>query len=77
MVSGLFIPLLGAFFWKKSHPVAAFWAMLLGGSTTLYLTIAQYELPFGLDPNIFGITASFLVFVIISLVLQKEKKADS
>jgi len=74
MVSGLFIPLLGAFFWKKSHPVAAFWAMLLGGSTTLYLTIAQYELPFGLDPNIFGITASLFIFVIISLLLQEQKR---
>jgi hypothetical protein len=24
MVSGLFIPVLGALFWKKSHPIAAF-----------------------------------------------------
>lgn len=74
MVSGLFIPVLGAFFWKRSHPVAAFWAMLIGGSTTLILTLMQTKLPFGLDANIFGITASFLVFVIISLALQKEKR---
>ena len=74
MVSGLFIPLLGAFFWKKSHPIAAFWAMLIGGGTTLYLTIAQYELPFGLDPNIFGITASLIVFVGLSTIFRKEKR---
>jgi SSS family solute:Na+ symporter len=24
MVSGLFIPVLGALFWKKSHPIGAF-----------------------------------------------------
>ena len=74
MVSGLFIPILGAFFWKRSHPVAAFWGMLIGGSTTLVLTLMQTKLPFGLDANIFGITASFLVFVIISLALHKEKR---
>jgi len=73
MVSGLFIPVLGAFFWKKSSPIAAFWAMLVGGSTTLILTIMQVQLPFGLDPNIFGITASLVLFVLISLVVQKEK----
>jgi SSS family solute:Na+ symporter len=73
MVSGLFIPLLGALFWKRSHPIAAFWGMLTGGSTTLFLTIFQYKLPFGLDANIFGITASFMVFVGLSMILKKEK----
>jgi SSS family solute:Na+ symporter len=74
MVSGLFIPVLGAFFWKRSHPVAAFWAMLVGGSTTLVLTLTQIELPFGLDPNIFGITASLVLFIVISFFFQKEKE---
>lgn len=73
MVSGLFVPVLGAFFWKRSHPVAAFWAMLIGGSTTLFLTLVQLKLPFNLDPNIFGISASLFMFVILSLFFQKEK----
>lgn len=73
MVSGLFVPVLGAFFWKRSHPIAAFWAMLIGGSTTLFLTLAQFKLPFNLDPNIFGISASFFMFVILSLFFQKDK----
>jgi SSS family solute:Na+ symporter len=72
MVSGLFIPLLGAFFWKKSHPVAAFWGMLIGGSTTLLLSSFDLALPFGLDSNIFGISASLLIFVPISLILNKK-----
>ncbi len=73
MVSGLFIPLIGAFFWKKSHPIAAFWAMLIGGSTTLLLTFVRVKLPFDLDPNIFGISASLIFFVFLSIFYQKEK----
>ncbi|MEA3318323.1 MAG: sodium:solute symporter family protein [Bacteroidota bacterium] len=73
MVSGLFIPILGAFFWKKSHPIAAFWAMLVGGSTTLILTSLSLNLAFGLDANIFGITASLLIFVPLSLIYNKKK----
>ncbi|PLX13283.1 MAG: sodium:solute symporter [Marinilabiliales bacterium] len=73
MVSGLFIPVLGAFFWKRSHPIAAFWAMLVGGTTTLTLTLTQFELPLGLDPNIFVITASLILFVGLSFFFQKDK----
>ncbi len=73
MVSGLFIPVLGALFWKKSHPTAAFWSMLFGGSTTILLIITKNKLPFGIklpehiDANIYGISISLLLFVIISL----------
>jgi SSS family solute:Na+ symporter len=67
MVSGLLIPVLGGLFWKRSTPAAAFWAMLVGGSTTVALTVASIRMPFGLDPNVFGLTASLLVFVVISM----------
>ena len=67
MVSGLFIPVLGAFYWKRGTAQAAFWAMLSGGSLTLLLSVLGVELPLGLDPNIFGITASLIVFIGLSL----------
>src|SRR6056297_2039183 len=73
MVSGLFIPILGALFWKRSSPVAAFWSMLIGGGTTLYLTIAQFKLPYGLDPNIFGITAGLILFVGLTFLFPRRK----
>jgi SSS family solute:Na+ symporter len=76
MVSGLFIPILGAFYWKMSHPVAAFWAMLAGGGTTLMLTIIKVKLPYGLDPNIFGITVSLFLFVMITVFYYKRKGLD-
>lgn len=62
MVSGLFIPVLGALFWKKVSPLAAFWAMIGGGATTLTMQIASLTLPGGLDPNLAGITVSALLF---------------
>ncbi|HNP17639.1 MAG TPA: sodium:solute symporter family protein [Fulvivirga sp.] len=66
MVSGLFVPLLAALFWKNTRPEAAFWAMLIGGGTTLVLILFKVSLPFGLDANIYGITASLLTFIIVN-----------
>jgi len=71
MVSGLLVPVLGGFFWSRSSPTAAFWAMLLGGGTTVLLTISEAPLPFGLDPNLFGIVASFVTFVTLSFIYPK------
>lgn len=76
MVSGLFIPVLGAFFWKRGSTIAAFWSMLVGGSTTLLLTILSIKLPFDLDPNIFGITASLIVFVSLSFLFPGRKEIE-
>lgn len=73
MVSGLFVPVLGAFFWKRGSTMGAFWSMLTGGSTTLILTILSVKLPLDLDPNIFGITASLLVFVGLSYLFPGRK----
>ncbi len=66
MVSGLFVPVIGALFWKRGTPTAAFWAMLLGGSTTIAFTISGWALPYDLDANVAGITTSALVFVALS-----------
>ncbi|MGM0498320.1 MAG: sodium:solute symporter family protein [Bacteroidota bacterium] len=75
MVSGLFVPILGALFWKKSSSIAAFWAMLIGGSTTLFLTEAGTNLPYDLDPNIFGITGSLIIFVSFSYLFPTKQKS--
>ncbi len=76
MVSGLFIPILGALFWKRSSPVAAFWSMLIGGGTTLYLTVAQFKLPYGLDPNIFGISAGLILFIGLTFLFPRKQGAS-
>ncbi len=78
MVSGLLVPVIGALFWKKSNPKAAFWSMLLGGTTTISLILSKNELPFGyslpkhLDANIFGISISLITFIILSNYHHKK-----
>jgi SSS family solute:Na+ symporter len=72
MVSGLFIPILGALFWKRSSSTAAFWSMLIGGATTLILTEASVKLPFNLDPNIFGISGSLIIFIAFSYIFPSK-----
>jgi SSS family solute:Na+ symporter len=73
MVSGLLVPVLGAFFTKRGSATAAFWAMIIGGGTTLTLTLLSVTLPFGLDPNIFGISASALIFILFSYLFPGRK----
>ncbi len=71
MVSGLFVPVVAALFLKKASSVAAFWAMFLGGTTTISLIISNLELPLDLDANIFGITTSLVSFIIINTIHNK------
>lgn len=73
MVSGLLVPVIGALYWKKSTPAGAMGAMLIGGGTTITLQIAGLTLPYNLDPNVFGISASFVSFIIISIFTYKAK----
>lgn len=67
MVSGLFVPVMAALFIKKPSDTAAFWAMLLGGGTTITLIAGNWDLPLGLDANIFGISISLITFLILNL----------
>lgn len=64
MVSGLFVPVIGAFLYKKPSPLAALIAIIFGGTTTLVLIAFSFELPLGLDANFFGISASAISFII-------------
>ncbi|MFP4472012.1 MAG: sodium:solute symporter, partial [Bacteroidales bacterium] len=66
MVSGLFVPVIAAFYSKNPNRLAAFMAMLLGGGTTITLIIAEWHLPMGLDANIFGISVSAVSYLLFS-----------
>ncbi len=74
MVSGLFVPILGALFWKRGTASAAFWSMLLGGGTTLTLIISEIDLPLNLDANIYGITISLISYILLSLLTTTRNK---
>lgn len=133
MVSGLFIPVLGALFWKRRSSLAAFWAMLIGGVVTVvlqvsmlalpgsdadlltladtlkpyfapelqttWLNLSEFELrallertlsansivhiswlnltftlPYSLDPNLFGLTASLILYISLTIVYPDKTK---
>ncbi|MEX0647922.1 MAG: sodium:solute symporter family protein [Balneolaceae bacterium] len=81
MVSGLFVPVVGALYWKKSTPAGAMAAMILGGFTTVSLRYLGIELPYNLDPNVFGISVSAISFIIVSLIAgnkpsEQNRKPD-
>ncbi len=67
LVSGLFVPTLGAFFWKRASAGGALLGMLGGGGLTMLLIALQgrgsVHLAFGLDPVVFGMLFSALAFV--------------
>ena len=69
MVSGLTVPTLGAFFWKRSSAPGALAAMLAGGGLTLFLLLTGIEPPFGLAASFYGILLSAIVFIPTSLLL--------
>jgi SSS family solute:Na+ symporter len=73
MVSGLFVPLVAALFFKKTNSNAALLAMISGGLTTVILSIAIKELPFGLDANLFGISTSLILFTAGSYLLPQKQ----
>lgn len=43
MVSGLFIPVVGALYWRRSSATGALWAMIAGGVTTVFLQINMWS----------------------------------
>jgi len=81
MVSGLFIPTLGAYFWKRGSSAGALAGMVGGGSLTLLLIAGGLHLPpwveaFGLDPALYGILFSALLFIPVSLTFPDPKATN-
>lgn len=74
MVAGLFVPTLGAYFWKKSDSTAALTAMIIGGGSTIYFIFAKTAIIWELDASIIGILLSAVSFVAISLLKSRELK---
>lgn len=73
MVSGLFLPTLGALFWRRVSGTAAFWSIVSGGSLTVWLAIADLQLR--LDPVFYGMGASGVVLVV--LTFARPHRGDS
>jgi SSS family solute:Na+ symporter len=65
MVSGLLVPVIALLVFKKPNKTAALTSMITGGTTTLALTVLEVAIPFGLAPNVFGLTISVFSYLII------------
>ncbi|MBN2263341.1 MAG: sodium:solute symporter family protein [Prolixibacteraceae bacterium] len=72
MVSGLLFPVVGFLVYRKPSAKAAMYSMIIGGTLTLLLIIFNPSLPFGLDPNFFGIGASALVFISLQTIFKSN-----
>jgi SSS family solute:Na+ symporter len=73
MVSGLLAPTLGALFWRRASALGAGVAIAIGGGLNLALESGLVSLPsslesIGLSPTAYGIAASLVTFVAVSLV---------
>lgn len=68
MVSGMIVPVLAALFLKNPNAKAALFSMISGGMITLVLIISAVDLPLGLDPNIYGIFCSLVVYLIVARI---------
>lgn len=77
MVSGLFVPVLGMLFWKHRSSTGALLSMVIGGGTTITLTLTQTPMPWGIDPNLFGILASVIAFHAGSWAFPDKKLKQS
>ncbi len=72
MVSGLLVPIIGAFYWKRSNSLGAMVAMISGGVVTTVLTILNIEM-LGFDPNLYGILTALVLFVLIGYIKEKNE----
>lgn len=86
MVSGLFIPVLGAVFWKSRNETAALAAMIGGGGTTVIWNAVRpsandYPAWLGgmakLDPIFYGLLVSGLMFFLFHRIQPKRRIMSS
>ena len=73
MVAGLFFPTLAALFWRRAIGVAAFWSIVSGGSTTVFLT--ALDIPTRLDPVFYGLSVSAAILVMVTMWFPDKRVA--
>jgi SSS family solute:Na+ symporter len=71
MVAGMFVPVIAALVARKPDSTAAFVSMVVGGGISLSLIILGTDLPFGLDPIVFGIFGAALSYILTAQIRRK------
>jgi SSS family solute:Na+ symporter len=66
---------IGAFFWSRGTAQGAIWSIVVGGVLTAAMYISGYY-PLGIWPPVWGIAASTLIFVMLSILTKTPEVAD-
>lgn len=72
--AGLFFPMLGLLFWKRTTSAGAFWSIIIGGSSAVIWTLLGN--PYGFSASYLGWITSFLTLVLVSLNTQHSSEED-
>jgi SSS family solute:Na+ symporter len=72
--AGIFFPMLGLLFWKRTTASGAFWSMLAGGGLAIAWTSAGE--PYGFAASYMGWVVGLPVLVIVSLLTQHSADED-
>ena len=64
--AGLFFPMLGLLFWRRTTATGAFWSMMLGGSSAVIWAVAGE--PWGFASSYAGWLVALPALVVISLL---------
>ena len=72
--AGIFFPMLGLLFWKRTTSTGAFWSMILGGSSAVVWAAADE--PFGFSASYMGWVVGLPTMVLVSLLTQHSEDED-
>lgn len=72
--AGLFFPMLGLLFWRRTTASGAFWSMLGGGFSAL--AWVAFDEPFGLSASYLGWVVSLPLLVTVSLLTDHGPEED-
>src|SRR5919112_1440233 len=69
LVSGTFVPVVGALYWRRATGAGALASIVVGSAVALVLIFTQGIL--SNSPIIFGLLASLVAFVVVSLATSR------
>jgi solute:Na+ symporter, SSS family len=72
--AGLFFPMLGLLFWRRTTAQGAFWSMLAGGGSAVAWVIANE--PYGIAASYAGWVIGLPVLIIVSLLTRHSADED-
>lgn len=72
--AGIFFPMLGLLFWKRTTAKGAFWSMILGGSSAVVWAVAGE--PLQISASYMGWVIGLPVLVIVSLATDHSEDED-